>query len=391
MITYFRSRMITRDMSAPWSRFSPAFSDDRRRSQTPRWRIALELTALVGTLAAPALACDLCAIYTSTEVQQGRTGPRIGVAEQFTYFGTTRDNGKVVKGANDEEMNSSITQILLGYNFTETLGAQLNVPIISRRFTRITEDGVEHDDETGFGDISLIAMFSPFRWVGADSVVRTTLLAGIKLPTGDTRRLREELAEIDPGTSVTDYPDIPGRGLPGFPGTGSSQTTTVVSNHTTGEHGASALHGHDLALGSGSVDGVFGARLFGTWKRLFAVGTVQYLVRSEGRFDYHYADELLWRVGPGVFLALDDVALERGYTLNVSAIFSGATKGKDHISSIELDDTGFTGLYLGPSATFTWGESLQANLGADFPVRQNNTDVQLVPDYRIRAAMTWRF
>ncbi len=310
------------------------------------------------------------------------------MAEQFTYFGTTRDNGNAVVGADDEEMKSSITQILLGYNFTETFGAQLNIPIISRRFTRITEDGLEHDDETGFGDLSLIALFSPFRWVGVDSVVRTTLLAGIKLPTGDTRRLREELAEVE---EESEYPDVPGRGLPGFPGTGASQTTTVVSNHTTGGERESALHGHDLALGTGSVDGVFGARLFGSWKRLFASGSVQYFVRSEGRFDYEYANELLWRVGPGVFLALDDVALERGYTLNLAAIFSGETKGKDHIQGIKLNDTAFTGLYLGPSMTFTWGESLQANLGADFPVLQKNTDLQLVPDYRIQAAMTWRF
>ncbi len=349
------------------------------------------LAVLAGCLPSAAAACDLCAIYTATEVQQGRTGFRISVAEQFTYFGTTRDFGKAVTDADDEEMKSSITQFVLGYNFTETIGAQLNVPFISRHFKRFEGEELVDDDETGFGDISLIGTFVPFRWVGTDSVIRTSIMAGIKLPTGRTGRLREELEAVEDDTTVPDFPDVPGRGLPGFPPAVSTSTGTSVSNHGTGGDNESALHGHDIALGSGSVDGVFGARLFGSWKRLYAAGFVQYFVRSQGRFNYQYANELLWRFGPGVFLALDDVALGRGYTLNLAAVFSGETKGKDTISGIDLDDTAYTGLYLGPQTIFTWGESLQISLAGELPVEQKNTAVQLVPDYRIFGAFTWRF
>ncbi len=313
------------------------------------------------------------------------------MAEQLTYFDTLLDDGDHTPNPNGEDMTSSITQILLGYNLTETIGLQANIPIISRTFTRITEEGIDHGDETGFGDISLLGLFSPFRWVGVDSVVRTTLMAGIKLPSGSSSRLREELDEVDDDTAIPEFPDVPGRGLPGFPTEVRTSRGTVTSNHTTGGETESGLHGHDLALGSGSVDGVFGARIFGSWKRLFASGSVQYFVRSQGRFNYQYANEILWRVGPGVFLALDDVALGRGYTLNLAAVFSGESKGKDTLSGVSQDDTAYTGLYLGPSMTFTWGESLQATLGGDIPVEQKTTELQLVPDFRITAAVTWRF
>jgi len=46
-----------------------------------------------------------------------------------------------------------------------------------------------------------------------------------------------------------------------------------------------------LALGSGSVDGIIGARGFWSWKRGFVVGNVQYLLRTAGDFAYEYAND----------------------------------------------------------------------------------------------------
>ncbi len=366
-----------------------------------RWRgrhthkiLALVTWALLGH-AGTALACDLCAIYTATEVQQTQPGFRIGVAEQFTRFSTLQQDGTVID-ANGESMNSSITQVLFGYNINERFGLQLNLPIISRTFKRLTDDGLESGDETGIGDMSLLASYSPQPFVWGDGLVRVALFGGIKLPTGSSDRLGEEVAEEDDGhdqdspfvdrdgDGVPDFPDEPGRGLPGF------GPQRVVAHHTTGDT-VSGIHGHDLALGSGSVDGIVGTNLFGSWKRLYATGSLQYFIRSQGSFNYQYANELLWRIGPGAFLALDDVGLGRGYTLGLQAIFSGETKGLDKLSGVKLGDTGYTGLYLGPGATFTWGENLQVTLGADIPVKRNNSEIQMVPDYRIRGGLTWRF
>lgn len=336
----------------------------------------------LGLAAEPAAACDLCAIYTATQIQKSRTGLRLGVGQQVTYFATLHDgDGKVDNPG--ERMTSSITQVVLGYNAFESLGAQISLPIISRTFTRLEGQALVDDDETGIGDASIVALYSPFHWVGANSVVGASLVGGIKLPTGDSDRLQEEL-----GSTAPEFPDVPGRGLPGF-FTGGGTDSGAVTNHT-GHGGGSGLHGHDVALGSGSVDGIVGADLFASWKRLYATASVQYFIRSQGSYNFQYANELLWRLGPGAYLALDDVGLGRGYTLGLAAVFSGATKGMDTLSGTEVGGS-YTGLFLGPAMIFTWGESLQANLGGELPVLQNTSELQLVADFRIQAGLTWRF
>jgi len=344
----------------------------------------------------PASACDLCAVYTATQVQQSRTGPRLAVAEQFTHFGTLQDGGAVIENEG-EHLDSAITQLLFGYNINERFGLQLNLPIISRTFTRFTDGGLEHGDESGVGDMLIVGTYSPRPWVWGDGLVRVSLLGGLKLPTGDASRLAEELEEDHAGNADLGLGGGPGRAPPqpqqraAAVRDGTIAFPAAVALHAAGGQHASGIHGHDLALGSGSVDGIVGARLFGNWKRLFASGSVQYFIRSQGSFNYQYANDLLWRLGPGVFLALDETGLGRGYTLGLSAIFSGETKGLDRQSGGKLDDTGSTALYLGPALTFTWGENLQASIAGAIPVMQNNTSIQIVQDYRISGALTWRF
>jgi hypothetical protein len=70
---------------------------------------------------------------------------------------------------------------------------------------------------------------------------------------------------------------------------------------------------------------------------------------------------------------------------------SGEDKGKDNLAGVVADDTGITSIFIGPELSFTWKENLSAELGAEFPVVANNTMLQLVPDYRVKAALTWRF
>lgn len=54
-------------------------------------------------------------------------------------------------------------------------------------------------------------------------------------------------------------------------------------------------------------------------------------------------------------------------------------------------DTGITSVYLGPKLVATWGDQLSADLGIDFPMSLENTALQLVPDFRLRAGMVLRF
>jgi hypothetical protein len=131
---------------------------------------------------------------------------------------------------------------------------------------------------------------------------------------------------------------------------------------------------------------LIGTGLSGRWRRLFATANVQYAIRSEGDFQHRYANDLTWAGGPGVYLALKDQ-----YSLALQAVVSGETKGKDTFAGVPDEDSAETLVYLGPQLNITWGGSLSAVIGLDLPVSRQNTGVQVLPDYRVRAAITFRF
>ncbi len=306
------------------------------------------LIGLLSSAATRALACDLCAIYTGIEQRESRTGIYASLAEQYSDYETLLRDGSDAPNPAGERMHSFITQVGAGYNFTPTLALQVNLPIVSRVFRRQEAAGIVDGDESGIGDLSLLGNWATYANVTENTVTRITLLGGLKLPSGNSRRIKEELSEAE-----------------GY---------------------ESGVHGHDLALGSGSIDGIVGAQLFSSWQRVFVTATVQYVARTEGSFHYTYANDLLWSVGPGEF-----VALAHDYTLGVQAELSGETKGNDTLNGQKGSDTAITALYLGPDLRFTWGTSMGANLAVDLPVLQNNSALQLVPNFRLRGGLTWRF
>src|SRR5207249_1377793 len=112
------------------------------------------------------------------------------------------------------------------------------------------------------GNVTLPAATSESNFTSSMS-----LTAGLKFPTGDSSRLQEEFNE---------------KKVEGAPPSG--------------------IHGHDLALGSGSWDGIFGLRSFTRYKSLFFDANVQYPVRSTGDHSFRYGNSLVFNVAPGVYL-----------------------------------------------------------------------------------------
>ncbi len=294
-----------------------------------------------------AFACDLCAIYTGIEQRESRTGFFAGLAEQYSDYETWQDNGAKVPNPG-ERLHSFITQVIAGYNLTPRVALQLNLPIITRDFRRQEASGFVRGDESGPGDLSVLGSWAAYTGVTENTVTRFTLLGGLKLPSGNSRRIKEELREME---------DV-----------------------------ESGIHGHDLALGSGSVDGIVGAQLFWSWRRAFVTGAIQYLLRTEGDFHYEFANDLIWGGGPGEF-----IFLTHQYTVGVQAELTGESKGNDTLNGVKGSDTAITALYLGPDLRFTWGTSLGANVAVDLPVVQNNSALQIVPNVRLRGGFTWRF
>ncbi len=297
-------------------------------------------------------ACDLCAVYSATqahgEIGKGFFG---GAAEQFTHFGTVQENGREVPNETGQYLDSSISQIYGGYNFNDRAGLQFNLPLIYRSFKRPKGFSIDRGTESGLGDVSLLANLRAYRHEAMNFTATWSIIGGVKFPTGNSDRIKEELNEIE---------------VPGAPESG--------------------IHGHDLALGSGSYDGIIGSGIFVRYQRAFLTANTQYAIRSTGDFDYHYANDLTWSGGPGVYLLLEDNA-----TISLQLIVSGEHKNRDTFQGDLADDTGITSFYLGPQINFTWNEKISAEIGADLPVSIANTALQTVADYRIRAGITYRF
>jgi hypothetical protein len=340
--------------------------------------VILLAAAITVDRAPSASACDVCAVYTATEMRESRTGFRIGVGEQFTRFERLQDDGHEIDNPG-EYLNSSITQLLLGYDFTSWIGLQLNLPIIARDYRRLESERLVRGNVSGIGDLSLIALVRPFSWVGEDIVVRTALVGGLKFPSGDSDRIGEEVEEDPHEGGEDDGAEEDYHGEHGV----SRQAHGGVPQ---GAMAMGGIHGHDLALGSGSVDGIVGGTAFASWRRAFTSVSLQYAVRTKGSFDYRHANELDWLTGVGVY-----ALLEPEYSLALQMIASGAYKGNDELDGQSLDDSRAAFVFLGPGVTFTWSTSLGADITADLPVSRDNTGVQIVPSYRIRGGMTWHF
>ncbi len=297
---------------------------------------------VAASCAEPALACDLCSVYAATEAQGGSgKGFLGGVAEQFTYFNTLQAGGHDVPNEGNQYLSSSLSQVFAGYNFNNQVGVQLNLPVIYRSYGFESARG----SEGGIGDVSLIGNARFFEKLTEDFTFTWTGLGGVKFPTGSTSQLNPAQPDFAPGSG-----------------------------------------GHDLTLGSGSYDGLVGTGFYARWRRLFLTGSMQYALRTEGTYQYQFANDWTWIGGPGMYLILGHT-----HTLALQAVVSGETKGLDTVGGVATDDTAVTSVFLGPQLSYTWSSRLSAQVAVDLPVSIVSSGEQLVPTCRVRAALTWRF
>ena len=294
----------------------------------------------------------MCAVYNASAARgEGSAGFHLAIAEQFTHSATLQQNGSEVPDPVGQYRDSSITSLVLGYNFNDRFGLSLNVPYIHRSFKRAEGFEVERGTESGLGDIALIGRFIAFKKFEHEYAVSVSLLGGVEFPTGDSDRLREEVNEAE---------------VPGAPESG--------------------VHGNDLALGSGSFDGVVGAGANVRWRRLLFKAEAQYFIRTEGDFDYRFGNELSVAGGPGVYLLFDEVK-----TLAVHADFGYESKARDRVAGVKRDDGIATAWYASPGLSMTWGKRFSATANVDIPLDILNRTFQTVPDYRVRGGITWQF
>lgn len=328
------------------------------------------LAAAVFSVAAPVrlTACDLCGCTVpAAELRvSGPTRFYLGLSEQFTSYGTLQEDGRRIDDPAHQFLRSSVTQIYAGWQVTDRFGVQLNVPVIHRSFRRAEGDEIQRGSVSGLGDLSLVAHWTALRenarpqptGKGIVAVAQERpsftldLFAGVKLPTGSTSRLREETAEEEPQPGAT----------------------------------PSGVHGHDLTLGTGSVDVFFGLNAGLRYDRFFATLELQYAVRTRGDFGYRFANDFSFAGGPGYDLYRSDQA-----RVGLQFVVSGEHKPRDYFRGGRAEDTGVTTVYVGPRLNARLGQRWDAQLGFALPIVRENTAIQTVPDYRIQAAVNFRF
>lgn len=355
-------------------------------------KFTLTCLAIVTLSIAPlARGCDLCGCYTpqlealpqpAVDIAFGQllgappssgrpwTGLYGAVAEQFTYFGTVSVDGHEEANPTGQHLDSSITQLVAGYTFNSRFALQLNIPLIYRSFERPEGFAIDRGTESGLGDIALLAKFVAYHIeIGDQSAPKfedsksprmetrdpdltfsAILLAGIKFPTGDSSRIKEEFNEVE---------------IPGAPESG--------------------IHGHDLTLGTGSYDGIFGSQTSLRYKNFFFQGDLQFALRGDGLHQYDFANDLSWGAGPGYYL------IRRHDTiLGLQFVVSGEHKDVDRFRGQPVEDTGITAVFIGPRLIASV-RRISAEIEVDLPVSIENTAFQVVPDYRIRGGIAIRF
>jgi hypothetical protein len=116
--------------------------------------------------AAISRACDLCGCYTPqlnamlgmepTPSFPWLAGWYAAVGEQFTRFATLQLNGDEIANPTGQYLNSSITQLVAGYDINSRFALQLNVPLIYREFKRPEGFQIDRGTVSGPGDVWLL-------------------------------------------------------------------------------------------------------------------------------------------------------------------------------------------------------------------------------------------
>lgn len=319
-------------------------------------------------LCAPiAHACDLCSVYTAGMAHGETSGWLAGISEQFSRYDDLRRDGHRLSDDSGQYLDSSITQLFVGYGITDRLTVQVNAPYIHRSFERPGHDGIDKGSVSGLGDLTALAQYTMMRRDSDDTTFVWRALGGIKFGTGDSDRLQEELDEGDDGHH---------------------DAALAASKHDGHDPGGpiSGIHGHDLALGSGSTDFLVGTSAFYRSGRWYGSGDVQYAIRRRGDFDYRFGNDLQWTVSAGRYLVL-----EHDRTVSLQMNLAGEDKDYDELGGVKLDDTHSRALFLGPQLGFTFGPRWSFELRAEAPIDTDNSAIQATASWRVRAAFVGRF
>ena len=319
------------------------------------------LWVAVLSVATPAFACDPCALNNASRLQGHAAGAfTFSVYEQYTNFDRaqnsddTYNEGDLVRGF-------SITQFSLAYDLTQRAGLQVTLPLITRRFDQAEHDSFETKSDSGLGDLSLAGSYAFIDYKDSDWALIAGLTGGVKFPSGDTGVLEHDAS----GDEVE-----------------AQHHEEMLRHHPIG----ASSEGRALSLGSGSYDYILGLDLLSRYQRYLVLANAQYTIRTEGDFEYEFADDFLSSIGSGYYFLLDHESSIAGLVS-----LSSENKGNDHRSGELVPVSAISNLYLGPELIMTLDEVIGAQIGIDFRVTEEDAGSTVVPTNRLRASISYRF
>lgn len=320
-------------------------------------RLALSTFGLVAVPSA-ALACSVC---IGGGPQTPDFGPAHSHGERFSlgvrqdYFSgdTLYRHDDRADNASGEYLRQNNTSLNLGYDFDDHWSAFFGLRHSAKTYRRNEDGGIAKRTESGVTDPVLGFSYTGRIISEKSRHLGFNLFAGASLPLGNTDLTGEEVAE-----------------------------------HLAGEEHESAVHDHDLAMGTGEFGAVFAATLDYIEDRFVSRATVSYTYRPEGDHTYDFGDPIVWDVAAGAQI------LHGGHGQMGVAVLLGVTGehvGHDRIDGAVEEKTGLHTLYAGPRLRVDYDSSLQANFQIDMPFAVYAYSPTLISSWRARAGVTWRF
>lgn len=340
--------------------------------------IAISLAFLLAVTHTQVWACDSCALSNALNLQDRAAGDlNLLISEQYSDFDRAKDADDDLINEGDEIKGFSNTQFSLNYELTDKLGLSLGIPLITRKFDSV--GGLASETDSKIGDVSLTGAWSLLDYEEGESFAALSFNWGVKFPTGDTGVLGEisnskvQAEEVDRKEEEEHREEEP-------------EHVEKIRDFKNHQVGSGLVGGRAFAFGTGSYDYILGLNLLTRHQRYLLISNVQYTIRTEGDFDYEFADDYLFSFGPAYYLVLKD-----NFSLAGGVVLSGEFKGKDKLESELVSGSQISNYYLGPQLLCNLSDDLSAEFGFDFRVSGEDLNATVVPGTRLRAGLAYRF
>jgi hypothetical protein len=298
---------------------------------------------------AAAQVCNYCA--RPFELTPTKKADRVhtGVQFQYIYRGYVEGATANKETSKDEKVADTVINLYGQYDIDKDLSVEVNVPFISRAYSRYGPRENLSERETNLGDLVSIVSYNILSPRAKYDVITWQVRGGVKLPTGDSDYLRQE------------------------------QDPSIYNSSTL-------VRGRDIAFGSGSVDIPLGTRVIYAEQGLFAFGDAGYILRTEGDYDYQYGNTLSLAGAFG-----GTVVSDARRSVRLAGVLRWDDRAQDSLSGSSVANSGNSVLALGPAIEAVFRDALQAHFEITTPVFRDANGAQLLPDYQLQISLLGYF